>query len=372
MKPARALRKTPPADLSVSMLAWYDRHQRVLPWRARPGETSDPYRVWLSEIMLQQTTVAAVGPYFHKFLQRWPNVRALAAAPLDDVLGAWAGLGYYARARNLHKCAQYVAAHFDGRFPDTEEQLLTLPGVGPYTAAAIAAIAFDRAAVVVDGNVERVMARLFAISDPLPAGKQAMRDAAAFLSPALRPGDYAQAVMDLGATICTPRDPKCLACPWQAPCAARATAEPEKFPVRSAKAERPTRRGIAFVLVKPGAVWLRRRPEKGLLGGMLEAPSTPWRADSWSAAEARKFVPAKAEWTPSPASVRHVFTHFALELDVWTARNPRKEPNEGSWCRLGDLDQLAIPTLTRRVIDAALQPERQSRKPRARPRIMSK
>jgi A/G-specific adenine glycosylase len=215
------------------------------------------------------------------------------------------------------------------------------------------------------------MARIFAIDEPLPAAKKSLRVAAARLVPRERPGDYAQAVMDLGATICTPRDPKCLMCPWAEACAARAAGDPARFPLRTAKAERPTRRGVAFVLVKGGAVWLRRRPENGLLGGMLEAPSTPWRAEKWTAGAARRHVPVKAEWNEVPSGVRHVFTHFALELDVWTARAPRGEPDDGKWCRVADFDRLALPTLTRKVIEAAFQPRRQPTKARASPRIIS-
>ncbi len=270
-----------PKKMSEAILAWYDRHRRDLPWRAKPGERADPYAVWLSEIMLQQTTVPTVGPYFRRFLARWPRVQDLAAASLDEVLTEWQGLGYYARARNLHKCAEVVARDHGGRFPDTEEGLLELPGIGAYTAAAIAAIAFDRKATVVDGNVERVMARLNAEATPLPAAKPILRDYAAHFTPGKRAGDYAQAVMDLGATVCTPRQPKCLLCPWSEACAARAEGIAETLPRRAAKAEKPTRRGIAFWLTREGdegrEVLLRRRPEKGLLGGMMEVPSTPWR-----------------------------------------------------------------------------------------------
>jgi A/G-specific adenine glycosylase len=349
----------------------------VLPWRARPGERPDPYRVWLAEIMLQQTTVVTVGPYYAKFLARWPTVEALAAAPLDSVLGAWAGLGYYARARNLHRCAQAVVAEQGGRFPDTEEGLLALPGIGLYTAAAVAAIAFGRRAVVVDGNVERVMARLFAIASPLPRAKPEFYAAAERLTPDRRAGDYAQAVMDLGATICVSRGPKCLLCPWNKDCAAHAAGNPERYPVKSPKAERPTRRGVAFVLMKEDAVWLRRRPENGLLGGMLEAPSTPWQDKVWTRATARAHVPAQAEWTALPGIVEHGFTHFAIEFTVWVARAAtcqKGTDKEGAWCRIADFDRLALPTMTRKVLEAALasQPPRQSARERARPRIMPK
>lgn len=359
------------------LLAWYDRHARVLPWRVRPGKRLDPYRVWLAEVMLQQTTVVTVGPYYAKFLARWPNVEALAAAPLDDVLGAWAGLGYYARARNLHRCAQAVVVQHGGRFPETEDGLLALPGIGRYTAAAVAAIAFGRRAVVVDGNVERVMAQLFAIASPLPRAKPEFYAAAERLTPDKRAGDYAQAVMDLGATICVPRNPKCLLCPWNGACAAHAAGSPERYPVKSPKAKRPTRRGVAFVLMTDDAVWLRRRPEDGLLGGMLEAPSTPWREAKWSPGAARSHAPARAEWHTLPGSVTHGFTHFAIEFTVWVARATARQKGtdkEGAWCRTADFDRLALPTMTRKVLDAALafQPARQPARERAKPRIIPK
>jgi A/G-specific adenine glycosylase len=368
------------AALAARLLDWYDRHARVLPWRTAPharGARPDPYRVWLSEIMLQQTTVVTVGPYFGKFLARWPTVDVLAAAALDDVLSAWAGLGYYARARNLHKCARHVAEKLGGRFPDTEEGLRELPGIGPYTAAAIAAIAFDRPTVVVDGNVERVMSRLFAIATPLPAAKPALHAAASRLATALRPGDYAQAVMDLGATVCTPRNPRCMLCPWAEACQAREGGSPEQFPYRSPKAERPTKRAIVFVLLKDGAVWLRRRAEDGLLGGMLEAPSTPWRPAAWRDAAALEFAPVAAAWKKCGA-VQHGFTHFIIEFDVRSAVAGKRVPDEGAWCRLDNLDQLALPTLTRKVLAQALaqpavaQPDRQLTKLRAKSRIMTK
>ncbi len=365
-----------PADdtLAARLLAWYDRHARVLPWRIGPHDKRrpDPYKVWLAEIMLQQTTVAAVGPYFRDFVARWPTVEALAAAALDDVLGAWAGLGYYARARNLHKCARQVTEQLGGRFPDTEEGLRALPGIGAYTAAAVAAIAFDRPTVVLDGNIERVMARMFAIATPLPAAKPELRAAAARLAPATRPGDYAQAVMDLGATICTPRSPLCMLCPWADACAAYKEGEPERYPARLPKAERPAKQAIAFVLLKDDHVWLRRRPENGLLGGMLEVPSTPWRATRCRDAAALAFAPVVAEWKKCGVAT-HGFTHFTIAFDVWSARTGTRDPKDGAWCRLDDLDRLAIPTLTRRVLECALaQPERQPTRLRARSRIIAK
>ncbi|MBV8536775.1 MAG: A/G-specific adenine glycosylase [Alphaproteobacteria bacterium] len=356
-KAARPTALAPAPDaalLAARLLAWYDRHARILPWRARPGERADPYRVWLSEIMLQQTTVAAVGPYFHRVLARWPTVEALAGAPLDEVLGVWAGLGYYARARNLHKCARVVAAEHRGRFPDTEEGLRGLPGIGPYTAAAIAAIAFDRPAVVVDGNVERVMARLFAIKTPLPAAKPELRAAAASISPAQRPGDFAQATMDLGATICTPRSPLCMLCPWADACAAHLAGIVEELPRRSPKAERPVKQAVAFVLRQGDTVWLRRRPDDGLLGGMLEAPSTPWRSEACSAATARRLAPVTAKWTKA-GRVVHGFTHFIIEFDVWTAEAADGgAPDEGRWYSPSDLGRAALPTMTKRVLQQAL------------------
>ena len=259
------------ARLQRSLLDWYDRHRRILPWRAARGATADPYHVWLSEIMLQQTTVVTVGPYFQDFIARWPSVMDLAAASLDDVLHAWQGLGYYARARNLHKCAQVVAADLGGKFPEDEADLRALPGIGAYTAAAIAAIAFARPATVVDGNVERVIARLRRVETPLPPAKPELTRLAAELTPARRPGDYAQAIMDLGATVCMPRNPACDRCPWHADCAARAAGVADELPRKLPKKERPTRRGVAFWTVRrDGSVLLRRRPESGLLGGMME------------------------------------------------------------------------------------------------------
>ncbi len=347
-------RKTPSAD---SLLAWYDRHRRRLPWRALPGATTDPYRVWLSEIMLQQTTVAAVGPYFEAFLRRWPGVADLAAAGLDEVLHAWQGLGYYARARNLHRCAREVAAA-GGRFPDSEAELLKLPGIGPYTAAAIAAIAFGRRAVVVDGNVERVMARVFAVGEPLPGAKRRLRALADTLTPEARAGDYAQAVMDLGATICTPRSPNCLVCPWGDACAGREIAE--SLPRRAPKPERPLRRAMAFWITRPdGSVLLRRRPESGLLGGMIEAPSTEWREGPLpTLAAARELAPLPArDWRELPGVVEHGFTHFRLELAVLAGRVERDAgaANGAIWCHPDRLGEQALPTVMKKLARHALK-----------------
>lgn len=345
----------PDADLGSLLLAWYDRHRRALPWRALPGEAVDPYRVWLSEVMLQQTTTVAVAPYFRAFLERWPTIQALAAAPVEEVMHAWAGLGYYARARNLHECAKTVAGWRGGRFPEDEDSLRQLPGVGGYTAAAIAAIAFGRRAVVVDGNVERVMARLFAVTDPLPAVKPRLKELAAGLTPSVRCGDYAQAVMDLGATVCTPKSPACAICPWMGPCAARHQGIAAQLPAKSAKPERPLRRGLAFwTLRKDGAVLLRRRPPVGLLGGMMEVPSTDWRAEAWTLAEAAAQAPTAAEWTVLPGLVRHGFTHFQLELAVAVGKTGPAPPARGIWCALDRLGDQALPTVMRKVVRHAL------------------
>jgi A/G-specific adenine glycosylase len=343
-----------PADL----LAWYDRHRRVLPWRARPGEAIDPYRVWLSEIMLQQTIVKTVGPYFARFLARWPDVRALAAAPLDDVLRLWAGLGYYARARNLHACAQAVAAR--GSFPRSEDELTTLPGIGRYTAAAIASIAFDARAVPVDGNVERVVTRLFAIEEELPAAKPEIHRLAQTLAPDTRAGDFAQAMMDLGATICTPVKPACVLCPWTDDCTARRRGDPQTFPRKAPKREGKLRRGAAFVAVRvDGCVLLRSRPPKGLLGGMTEVPTTDWSHDfddKGALKGAPRLAGAPPKWQRLPGVVRHVFTHFPLELVVYAAKLPRNAgaPDGARWVAIAELPGEALPTVMRKVLAHAL------------------
>ncbi|MDK3016814.1 A/G-specific adenine glycosylase [Pseudodonghicola flavimaris] len=314
---------SPDPALSATLLEWYDRHARDLPWRVAPaarraGVMPDPYRVWLSEVMLQQTTVAAVRDYFHRFTRRWPRVEALAAAEDADVMGEWAGLGYYARARNLLKCARAVTADHGGVFPDDHDRLLALPGIGPYTAAAISAIAFDRPEVVMDGNVERVMARLFDIHTPLPDAKPALKARAAQLTPRTRPGDYAQAVMDLGATICSPKSPACGICPWRDPCQARSAGTAPELPKKQPKKTKPTRRGIAYIAERAdGALLLERRPDSGLLGGMLGWPGTPWAETPTEDAP-----PFAADWQELEAEVRHTFTHFHLILRVRAARLP--------------------------------------------------
>jgi A/G-specific adenine glycosylase len=354
-------RATPREFLQAAdLLAWYDRHRRSLPWRARPGERADPYRVWLSEIMLQQTTVKAVAPYFVRFLARWPTVQALAAAPLDDVLRLWAGLGYYARARHLHACAKVVVERYGGSFPESEAELGALPGIGPYTAAAIAAIAFDAPAAAVDGNVERVVARLFAVEEELPAAKADIRSLAERLIPATRAGDFAQALMDLGATICTPKKPTCALCPWMDACAARLRGDPEAFPRKTPKAQGRLRRGAAFVAVRAdGCVLLRSRPPKGLLGGMAEVPTSEW-AHHFDQRDALAAAPALSRATPRwrrlPGAVTHVFTHFPLELAVYAAEVPASTdaPAGTRWVALAALAGEALPNLMRKVLAHAL------------------
>ncbi|MEX2449672.1 MAG: A/G-specific adenine glycosylase [Rhodospirillales bacterium] len=339
-----------PAALRRRLLGWYDRRRRKLPWRAEPGETPDPYRIWLSEIMLQQTTVATVRSYFQAFLERWPTVERLAEAPLDDVLHAWQGLGYYARARNLHRCAQTVVSEHGGVFPDTEDALRALPGIGDYTAAAVAALAFGRKAAPVDGNIMRVIARLFAIPNAMPEGKARVQDRLAPLVPARRAGDFAQALMDLGAMVCTPRTPACGACPVRSACRALADGDPRLFPVKKAKRAKPTRRGVAYwITLADGTVLLRRRAESGLLGGMMEVPTSEWRERDWPLAEAKSRAPVKAAWTRVPGSVRHTFTHFHLELTVLTAEIERRNSVDGVWCPAGRLGDYALPTVMKKI-----------------------
>ena len=336
------------------LLAWYDRHRRRLPWRAEAGERADPYRVWLSEIMLQQTTVRAVGPYFEKFLSRWPDVTALGRASLDDVLRMWAGLGYYSRARNLHACAVAVLSDHGGAFPDTEEGLRALPGIGPYTAAAIAAIAFDRRTMPVDGNIERVVSRLYAIEEALPLAKPLIKEMAATLLGPSRAGDSAQALMDLGATICTPKKPACALCPLNDDCAARARGDQETFPRKAPKKSGTLRRGAAFVVTRGGELLVRSRPEKGLLGGMTEVPGSQWLAGQADAAALAQAPELKCvtRWHRKTGVVTHVFTHFPLELVVYTASvPPRTRAPEGMrWVPVATLDGEAFPNVMRKAI----------------------
>jgi A/G-specific adenine glycosylase len=338
------------------LLAWYDRHQRRLPWRALPGQKSDPYRVWLSEIMLQQTTVKAVAPYYERFLTRWPSAKDLGSAKLGDVLKLWAGLGYYARARNLHACARAVAEQYGGHFPSDEKTLLTLPGIGTYTAAAVASIAFGKKATPIDGNIERVIARLFAVEDALPGGKPQIRAHAEKLTPDKRAGDFAQAMMDLGATLCTPKRPACSLCPWNEPCAARKRGDQETFPRKVPKVEGKLRRGAAYVALRAdGAILVRTRPEKGLLGGMTEVPTTEWRND-FQPREAAATAPLAAQWKKLPGVVTHVFTHFPLELAIYRATLPKRTraPKGARWTPVRDIHGEALPNVMRKVIAHAL------------------
>lgn len=347
------------ARIARRLLRWYSARARRLPWRIPPGAGArpDPYAVWLSEIMLQQTTVAAVVPYYEAFLARWPTVRALAAAQRDDVLTAWAGLGYYSRARNLHACAQRVTEEFGGNFPDSEENLRTLPGIGPYTAAAIAAIAFGRRTAAVDGNVQRVMARLHAVETPLPQARPLLTELARGLVPARRAGDFAQALMDLGATVCMPRAPHCLVCPLTKDCEARAAGIAADLPRRAPKPAKPVRHGVAFWLRRSdGAVLLRRRPEKGLLGGMMELPGTEWTADAPQAERIRAAAPAHVRWRALDGEVRHTFTHFHLRLVVWAATAGTAKA-EGVWAHPDAFPSHALPTVMKKAAAHALRSE---------------
>jgi A/G-specific adenine glycosylase len=359
------------------LLAWFDRAGRALPWRA--GESScegtptgvtraskdtlhlgrgsppDPYRVWLSEIMLQQTTVATVAPYYARFLARWPTVAKLAAAPLDDVLHAWQGLGYYARARNLHRAARAVAKECGGEFPRDEAGLARLPGVGPYTAAAVAAIAFGERTVPVDGNVARVIARLYGLRVRLPEARATIAARARAMLPLKRPGDFAEALMDLGATVCTARNPRCGLCPWCAACRARASGDPQSFPPPKKKPARPVRHAVVFWAEDGrGRVLVRRRPEKGLLGGMMEFPSTPWRARPWGAAEAARHAPAKGVWKAvASGAFAHVFSHFALNGKIVRARVAGGDIEGLTWWPVAELDRLALPSVMKKAAAAA-------------------
>jgi A/G-specific adenine glycosylase len=365
---AAAIRRKKPSALDhdeaasarpALLLEWYDRHRRRLPWRPLPGERAAPYRVWLSEIMLQQTGVKTVAPYFEKFVARWPDVDALGCASLDDVLRMWAGLGYYLRARNLHACAVAVRRDHGGAFPDTEEGLRSLPGIGPYTAAAIAAIAFGRRTMPVDGNIERVVSRLFAVEETLPKAKPLIQTLAATLLGADRAGDSAQALMDLGASICTPKKPACALCPLNQDCASRARGDQETFPRKAPKKTGALRRGAAFVVIRGEQLLVRTRAEKGLLGGMTEVPGSDWRAaqdDEAALAQAPVLKPI-ARWRRKAGVVSHVFTHFPLELVIYTAHvSARARAPEGMrWVPVSTLQDEALPNLMRKVIAHGLE-----------------
>jgi len=348
------LRSDAPEALHAALLDWYDRSGRALPWRVRPedraaGIEPDPYAIWLSEIMLQQTTVPHAAPYWRRFVERWPSVHDLAAADREDVMAAWAGLGYYARARNMHKCAQLVSGERGGDFPSDLDALRALPGIGEYTANAIRAAAFDLPASVVDGNVERVIARLFRVETPLPKAAPEIKAAAAGIAACgERPGDYAQAIMDLGATVCTPKSPACGTCPWREACAASAGGVQGDYPKKDKKKRKPVRRGVCFHLLREGAagpeLLLRRRAEEGLLGGMMELPGTDWTEEGPGSDAVDAAAPVQTGWERAGA-VRHVFTHFQLEMEVRRAHIVRQEAPEGRWVRVEDLDQAGLPSV---------------------------
>jgi A/G-specific adenine glycosylase len=346
-----------------ALLAWYDRERRVLPWRAAPGRQPNPYHVWLSEIMLQQTTVAAVVPYFHRFIARWPTLADLAGARLADILHAWQGLGYYARAHNLRACAKAVMAEHGGSLPKHEAELLGLPGIGPYTAAAIAAIAFGSPATPVDGNVIRVIARLANVQAPLPGAKQRIAQLAAALTPSRRAGDFAQGLMDLGSAVCTPRRPTCNQCPLSKRCLGFAAGDAANLPRRAAKAKRPLRHAVAYLARRAdGAVLFRQRPDNGLLAGMTEVPTTPWRARAWRTDEIAAHAPLPARWRRLPGLVKHSFTHFDLEVAVVTGHvgdgldglpSPKRSrfgfAQAGAWRKPEQFAELALPTLMKKL-----------------------
>ena len=356
MPSSAVIRKHEPSSASrpALLLAWYDRHRRRLPWRPLPGEAADPYWVWLSEIMLQQTGVKWVAPYFEKFVARWPSVNDLGRASLDDVLRMWAGLGYYSRARNLHACAVAVLRDQGGAFPDTEEGLLTLPGIGPYTAAAIAAIAFDRRTMPVDGNIERVLSRLFAVEEPLPQAKPLIKRLATTLLAGTRAGDSAQALMDLGSTICTPKKPACALCPLNDDCVGYGRGDQEAFPRKAAKKTGELRRGAAFVVTRGGELLVRTRAEKGLLGGMTEVPTSEWLAAQDDKAALKQAVQLKglSKWRRRLGVVTFGFTHFPLELVVYSAAVPARTraPDGMRWVPIATLHDEALPNLMRKVV----------------------
>ncbi len=342
------------SGIAAAALAWYDGHRRELPWRAPPGARPDPYVVWLSEIMLQQTTVAAVKPYFAAFLARWPSVQHLARADIGEVMREWAGLGYYSRARHLHGCANIVAEEFGGEFPRTEAALLQLPGIGPYTAAAIAAIAFGEPAAAVDGNIARVIARLFAIGTPPPAAKARTKARASQLVPRERPGDFTQALMDLGATLCSPKNPSCDSCPLQSFCLGHASGDPAALPRKAPQRKKPVRHGAVFFIQREdGAVLVRTRPANGLLGGMTELPGTRWDLQ-FDASKAAKYAPVEATYRKLDQAVSHSFTHFALRLEIFMAEVPARQcaPENCRFVPRHGLAKEAFPSVMRKVLAA--------------------
>lgn len=342
-------------DISEALLTFYQSSARTLPWRVQPNINAvlpDPYHVWLSEIMLQQTTVAAVIPYFEKFTQIWPDFASLAAADEAEIMAAWAGLGYYARARNLIACAKMVVAGYEGRLPDTEAALLKLPGIGPYTAAAIAAIAFGQRAVVVDANIERVVARLFVIGEPLPAAKPAIRAATDAITPPQRSGDFAQAMMDLGASLCSVRAPRCAACPLSKYCAAHLAGQADAYPVKSAKRAKPARTGTAYWIERDGQVWLTTRAGKGMLGGMRALPDDRWTAGM----DGDSAPPFAADWHVLDAKISHVFTHFTLTLNIAVTSGPdtMAMQGDGMYWPVNSLDKAGMPTLFSKAVKVVL------------------
>lgn len=342
--------------ISVKLLKWYDKHQRDLPWRAKAGSVAEPYHVWLSEIMLQQTTVAAVQSYFKKFLKLWPTIEALAGAPEEDVLAAWAGLGYYARARNLIKCAKIIAYERGGIFPSEEVALRELPGIGDYTAAAIAAIAFERSTVVVDANIERIVSRLEQIKIPLPAGKKDIKAATALITPTKRAGDFAQAMMDLGSSICKPKAPKCNECPLKTHCGAYANSSMESYPVKAAKKIRPIRRALAYFIEVDGYILLERRPNSGLLGGMPGLLCNEWVEQDAEKAFINSKVPPpfKANWCLVNGISKHTFTHFHLETKVMQAKLNERPHSNHTWVKREDVLNYGLPTVFKKMIKLAL------------------
>lgn len=368
---ARILREEDPLEvktllgenLPALLLKWYDQSRRTFPWRAQSAEIPNPYHVWLSEIMLQQTTTVTVIPYFRRFLQKWPTLNDFAEASLDDILHQWQGLGYYARARNLHKCAQVVVLEYGGHFPQTEEELLTLPGIGPYTAAAIAAIAFGRSATPIDGNIKRVISRLYGIDQPPEKALPFIQARAETLTPQTdRPGDYAQALMDLGATVCTPKNPKCLLCPWQRACAAREKGLETQLPRRKQKVPLPQKYGFVLCLRnQSGDYLMHRRPEKGLLGGMVSFPTGPWLTEHWDVqclSELTHRFTGAVDWDETDHIVQHTFTHFHLRLKILKGTIPRDVSltwkDEGFWVAPLDFKNYALPTLIQKVCSKIL------------------